>query len=94
MYIKDSVVIVLRAAEDGYSASYYVFNRSPPPAPRMQDILDSVPGEEPARDFTGVVIPGEMTPGVRTRQDRISADKEALKTEIGQLIDSYFDMTV
>jgi len=92
MYQKDSVVIILRAGEDGYSSSYYIFNRSPPPAGRLMDILESVPEEEPARDFEGIVIPGEMTPGVRTRQDRISADKTALKTEIGQLVDNFFDV--
>lgn len=92
MYVKDSVVVILKAAEDGYSASYYIFNRSPPPAPRLQDLLDSVVEEQQARDFEGVPIPGETTGGVRERQDRISADKASLIAEFTALVNTKFDI--
>lgn len=32
-YAKDSAIIILRAAEDGYMAYYYLWNVSPPPIP-------------------------------------------------------------
>ena len=74
-YAKDSMIIIIRAGEDGYFTEYRVYNVSPPPIPRMQDSLSDVPSDLE-----------------REREDRISADKAALKTEINAAIDTRLDV--
>ena len=75
-YAKDSAVVILKATEDGYVASYYHWDESPPPVRSWGAITNAL-------DTTG--------PPLITRQDRISADKADLKTELGQFVDLFFD---
>ena len=74
-YAKDSAIIILQATEDGYVASYYQWDQSPPPI--TGNWRNSIENTLPA---------------VIGRQDRISADKANLKTEIGQFVDNFFDV--
>lgn len=81
LYQKDSAYIILETGEDGYVATYILFDDISPPESKGQllKLIDSAnnAGKFPANKL---VI-----------QKRISADKTNLKTEINSFVDTIFD---
>lgn len=75
-YAKDSAILLLRAGEDGYFTSYYLFDQSPPP---INLALDAI-------------IQSSAGAALTARQDRVSANKTELKTELGLFVDNFFDV--
>lgn len=73
---RDSCIITIQKCEDGYFTQYQKWAKTPPPV-RTEEI----PRYADDPDFQAG----------RLQQDRISADKAALKTELQQFIDTYFD---
>ena len=75
---KDEMVIRLKAMEDGYVAQYYV----------IQDGSFDTPKTNISQQLLNRL--NEAAGDVF--QQRISADKENLKTEVSAAIDTYFDV--
>ena len=76
---KDSAIIELLAAEDGYFVRAWKWPITPPPVGEL------APGSFPSSlDHT------DPMPTFRT--DRVSTTKAELKTELNAFIDSVFDM--
>ncbi len=75
---KDSVILELLAADDGYFVRAWMWkNVSPPPLERGLDLIGHLDGTVPEATF---------------RTDRISADKTELKAELAAFIDGVFDV--
>jgi hypothetical protein len=74
-FVKDSLIIVVSAAQDGYSYALWKWDESPPPGPIHT--LNTWTTEAGARP-------------VHTQ--RVAANKTELKTELGSVIDTQFDV--
>ena len=79
LYAKDSVVIIIQAAEDGYSSEYIYFaGQSPPPG--LDDMRGAILRKVQQRQYEQPAV-----------QHRIAADKTNLKNELGGFIDNFLD---